>query len=151
MLCFLLINSVLLNLFCVWILFYNASSHSCFTFLFARLLIFLFRRGGVKGGWGGVTTASLNCKGTDPDNSDSFTVMQLCRSKVLSHLRTFSTRWSGWDRDHSFCEPTLPTLSSRHCEEVQSFFQRKNINGQEVHTQECHWEKQNFCCFRVTR
>ena len=30
MLCFVLINSVLLNLLCVWILFWNASSHSCF-------------------------------------------------------------------------------------------------------------------------
>ena len=30
MLCFVLINSVLLNLLCVWILFYNACSRSCF-------------------------------------------------------------------------------------------------------------------------
>ena len=30
MLCFVLINSVLFNLLCVWILFYNASSRSCF-------------------------------------------------------------------------------------------------------------------------
>ena len=30
MLSFVLINSFLLNLLCVWILFYNASSHSCF-------------------------------------------------------------------------------------------------------------------------
>ena len=30
---FVLINSVLLDLLCVWILFWNASSHSCFNFL----------------------------------------------------------------------------------------------------------------------
>ena len=33
-LCFVLINSVLLNLLRVWILFKNASSHSCFRFVF---------------------------------------------------------------------------------------------------------------------
>ena len=31
-LCFVLTNSVLLNLLCIWILFQNASSHSCFIF-----------------------------------------------------------------------------------------------------------------------
>ena len=34
MLCFVLINSVLLNLLCVWILFQAASRHSCFRFFF---------------------------------------------------------------------------------------------------------------------
>ena len=34
MLCFVLINSVLLNLLCVWILFQNSSSRFCFRFLF---------------------------------------------------------------------------------------------------------------------
>ena len=33
LLCFVLINSVLLNLLCVWILFQNAGSRSCFRFL----------------------------------------------------------------------------------------------------------------------
>ena len=36
-----LINSVLLNLLCVWILFQNASSHSCFRFLQGCILIYL--------------------------------------------------------------------------------------------------------------
>ena len=37
MLCFVLINSVLLNLLCVWILVQNASSHSCFTSMYSVL------------------------------------------------------------------------------------------------------------------
>ena len=33
MFCFVLINSIVLKLLCIWILFYNASSHSHFRFL----------------------------------------------------------------------------------------------------------------------
>ena len=69
---------------------------------------------------GRVMTASLNCKGTDPDNTDSFTIRQ--KSKALSHLSTFSTKWSGLDREHSVwgqnhisvCEPTIATLAQSH-------------------------------------
>ena len=38
MLCFVLINSALLNLLCIWILFWNSSSHSCFRFLKTLML-----------------------------------------------------------------------------------------------------------------
>ena len=38
MLCFVLIVSVLLNLLCAWILFYNASRHSCFKCFRLRML-----------------------------------------------------------------------------------------------------------------
>ena len=40
--CLVLITSVLLNLSCVWILFYNASSHSCFRNLKSLCLFFSF-------------------------------------------------------------------------------------------------------------
>ena len=35
---FVIINSVLLNLLCVWALFWNASSHSCFRYFFTHVV-----------------------------------------------------------------------------------------------------------------
>ena len=89
-----------------------------------------------------------------------FFLPQFCKSKAPRHLSTFSTKWSGWDRQHSFwvqthisvCQPTLPTLGQSHkvhrqqknevcgCHQqvvnqvhCEWFTQRKNRNGQAVH------------------
>ena len=117
------------------------------------LLFFLSRRE--------VTTASLNCWRTNPDNSDLFTIRQIF-AKALSHLSMFSTKWSGWDWEHSLwgqnhaCEQTLVTLAQSHkvycpqksevweyhqqvvdqvhCEQMQSFSQSKNRKSASSHS-----------------
>ena len=97
-----------------------------------------------------------------------FFLPQFCKSKSLRHLSTFSTKWSGWDREHSFwvqthvsvCEPAHPTLGQSHkvhrqqknevCEchqqvvnqvHCESFTLRKKRKGPEVHFRESHWGK----------
>ena len=114
MLCFVLINSVLLNLLCLWILFWNASSHSCSDFSQPGMQwgrkkinekmerIFFFKCWGV--GAGGIKIAGW--------------WMYVCSSRVhhrhpeLTVITAFSRCWPASSPPHELSE-VWPTLAAQ--------------------------------------
>ena len=57
-------------------------------------------KGGGGGGGEGGTTASLNCKGTDPHNSDSFTVLRIKGTKAWEGIHCTGVNSDGPRADH---------------------------------------------------
>ena len=59
----------------------------------------------------GITTASLNHWGTDPDSSESFTVLQIKGIEAFKYF--LSVKWSEWDQVHNFWGRTCKSFANK--------------------------------------